>query len=46
MTATQVYGFAAPFLVMGLGWLASWWNHRDIMRPRCEIRQAGPTQAE
>jgi len=46
MTATQVNGLAAPILVMGLGWLASWWNHRDIMRLRGDIRQAGPTQAE
>jgi hypothetical protein len=34
MTPTQVYGLIAPFFVMGLGWLAYWWNHRAVTRLR------------
>ncbi len=46
MTSIQVYGLAAPFFLMGLGWLAYWWNHREIMRLREARTAARPNPAE
>jgi len=46
MTSIQVYGLVAPFLVMGLGWFAYWWNHREIMGLRGEHPAARPGPAE
>jgi hypothetical protein len=46
MTSIEVYGLAAPFLVMGLGWFAYWWNHREIMRLRGEHPAARHNPAE
>ena len=34
MTSIEVYGLVAPFVVLGMGWLAVWWNHREIARLR------------
>ena len=46
MTSIQVYGLIAPFFVMGLGWLAYWWNHREVMRLRGDHPAARPGPAE
>jgi len=37
MTALQVYGLVMPFVLLGLGWLAAWWSHRESERSRREI---------
>jgi hypothetical protein len=34
MTSIEVYGLVVPFVLLGVGWLAVWWNHREIARLR------------
>jgi hypothetical protein len=43
MTSIQVYGLVAPFILLGVGWLAVWWNHYDNERNR---RRAGLKQQD
>lgn len=34
MTGLQIYGLVVPFVLLGLGWLAGWLNHRATVRSR------------
>jgi hypothetical protein len=46
MTSIEVYGLVSPFVLLALGWLAVWWNHREIMRLRGERPPGRPSPAE
>ena len=46
MTSIQVYGLVSPVLIGCLGWLAYWWNHREVERLREEYPAARPNAAE
>jgi hypothetical protein len=34
MTSIEVYGLVMPFVLLGMGWLAVWWNRSEIARLR------------
>jgi hypothetical protein len=34
MTSIEVYGLVMPFVLLSVGWLAVWWNHREIAQLR------------